>query len=240
MRFVHLTDLHLTKELPSDENYRFEKLIGFLAKNKSIINFDKIIVTGDISNNGERESYEYFFSHMDSLDIPYSAFPGNHDDTDNMRVLSSGAVHHKDLSLFSDEHWSLIKVNTVVPGKDYGFINEKELSMLEHMLLTNRGKKIAVFLHHHPLEVGTPLVDSCMLQNSGDFLGLCMSHNVKFIAAGHAHTSCQQRIGQIFVSIAPAVCYQWVNGTSEVEKFLESGFSIVSLDDQIHSETYFI
>lgn len=240
MRILQLTDIHLNDNKSSDENVRFDMIVRILSERRSAINFDRIIVTGDVSNVGSKGSYEFFYSMMDSLAIPYYSFPGNHDDPKLMSEVSSLAEHHRDLLQLSADKWSLTKIDTVVPGEDYGLISEDEISKFKDTLITNKETKIVVFMHHHPLKVGTPLVDSCMLQNSTEFLGLCKRYNVKLVAAGHAHTPCQQKIGQTLISIAPAVCYQWVNGTSAQEKLLESGFSILSLEDQIHSEVYFI
>lgn len=240
MRLLHLTDLHISKDPSADENVRFEKALSFISKNKEAINCKGIVVTGDVTHHGEQECYAYFFSQMDRLQIPYHVFHGNHDDPHNMQHLLHQALYYRDLSQLSDNNWSLVRVNTVVPGEDYGLISDSELRMLERTLQSQRDKKFALFLHHHPVKVGTPLVDSCMLQNAHDFLSLCMDYNVQLIAAGHAHTPSQQRSGQIFISIAPALCYQWENGTAEVRKSSVSGFSVVSLSERVHSETYFI
>ena len=90
------------------------------------------------------------------------------------------------------------------------------------------------------IPVGTPLVDVCKLVNADDLLNIFHDSPVKFIGTGHAHTLFQRKIGNILVSVSPALCSQWENGTSTVNIVNNSGFSIISFDEKIFIETHFI
>lgn len=134
----------------------------------------------------------------------------------------------------------MLSIDSVVDNEDFGWVSNQALETLEEAIISSENKKIAIFLHHHPLPVGTPIVDSCMLNNAGELLSLCQRLNVKFIGSGHAHTLFQRKMGDTLVSVSPAICSQWKNGTSEVSSIDNTAFSVITFDEHIHVEPWFI
>ncbi|MCW2478558.1 metallophosphoesterase family protein [Candidatus Symbiopectobacterium sp. NZEC135] len=244
MRVLHITDTHLF----SDENsvqakIHYENFINALSHfnaNRNIFNVDRIIVTGDISHDGGTLSYELFFKNMDRLSLPYAVLPGNHDDIEHLDAAMKAAKHAVTVEQLSSASWALFGLNSVVPGEDYGVIRKETLYKLREDLTGTACENIAIFLHHHLIPVGTPLVDVCQLMNADDLLSICHDSPVKFIGTGHAHTLFQRKIGNILVSVSPALCSQWENGTSTVNVVNNSGFSIISFDENLFIETHFI
>ena len=165
---------------------------------------------------------------------------GNHDHNDTLQACASDRTNLRNIENFSDNNWGLYSLDTVVTGEDYGFISDSEILRLTSLLATKKDQNIALFMHHHPLSVGTPLVDSCKLYNTESLLVLCHDYPINFVGTGHAHTLSQQKLGHTLISVAPALSSQWVNGTSEVKNIMTSGFNIISLTDRVHTETYFI
>ena len=84
------------------------------------------------------------------------------------------------------------------------------------------------------------LVDVGNLMNSEDLFDICHDGPVKFIGTGHAHTLFLRKIDNILVSVSPAICSQWENGTSTVSIVNNSGFNIISLNERVFIETHFI
>ncbi|MCW2487852.1 metallophosphoesterase [Candidatus Symbiopectobacterium sp. NZEC127] len=245
MRILHLTDTHLFSDKSGDvqakmHHERFINFINHFNKNRKLLNVDSVIVTGDISHDGSAISYDVFFENMDSLSIPYAVLPGNHDDLGNLDTAIKIAKHTVAVEQLSNASWALFGLNSVVPREDYGFINKDTLYKLREDLTDTTCENIAIFLHHHLVPVGTPLVDICKLMNSDDLLTICHDSPVKFIGTGHAHTLFQRKIDNILVSVSPALCSQWENGTSAVSIVNNSGFSIIALDKSIFIETHFI
>jgi len=80
MKIIHMSDMHLMKDgLPIwDTNTmdHFNKSIDII---RGMNNIDAIIVTGDLSNDGSRWTYQYVDQMFFSLGIPTYCCPGNHD-----------------------------------------------------------------------------------------------------------------------------------------------------------------
>ena len=240
MRILQLTDLHLSSKNNSLYDNSFTTAISFINQRKAELKIDFIVVTGDISHEGQASSYRFFFDEMDKLDLPYSIMAGNHDNNETLQACSSGRNRLRGVESFSNSAWLLYSLDTVVTGEDSGAIADSEILRLTTLLATAQDQKIALFMHHHPLSVGTPLVDSCKLLNPEALLKLCQDYPIHFLGTGHAHTLSQQKLGHTLISVAPAISSQWVNGTSEVNNIIASGFNIISLTDRVHTETHFI
>ena len=244
MRVLHITDTHLF----SDENNvkaeihyeNFINAISYFNENRKKFNVDRVVTTGDISHDGGILSYELFFKNMDRLSLPYAVLPGNHDDLGHLDAAMKAAKNAVTVEQLSSASWALFGLNSVVPGEDYGVIRKETLSKLREDLIGTACENIAIFLHHHPIPVGTPLVDVCKLVNADDLLNICHDSPVKFIGTGHAHTLFQRKRDNILISVSPALCSQWENGTSTVNIVNNSGFSIIDFDENVFVETHFI
>lgn len=119
MRILQLTDLHLSAQNNSQYDYNFTAVINFIKKRKTELNIDGIIVTGDISHEGQVNSYRFFFDEIESVDLPYSIIPGNHDNHETLLACSSGRNKLRDIDSFSNSTWCLYSPDTVVRGEDY-------------------------------------------------------------------------------------------------------------------------
>jgi hypothetical protein len=54
----------------------------------------------------------------------------------------------------------------IIQGKETGFLSEDDISLINSELHNKERKKsIALVMHHHPIEVGTPLIDNYILEN---------------------------------------------------------------------------
>ncbi|NHB88244.1 metallophosphoesterase family protein [Photorhabdus tasmaniensis] len=243
MRILQLTDIHIFSnycDLKENNDNHYIETIKFILKHKRILNIDALVITGDISHDGGEQSYKIFFQELACLNLPYAILPGNHDNPAVLLHNSIGQKNIKNIEDLSNDEWSFISLNSVVEGKDYGKVDEDEIEKLEEKMRRSGHRNIALFLHHHLLPVGTPLVDICNLQNTKELLTLCQKYPVKFVGSGHAHTLFQRKIGDLLLSVSPAVCYQWENGTNYVNTVNTSGFNIISFNEPVFVETYFI
>ena len=129
-------------------------LLNISIKNRRILNIDGFIVTGDISHDGGDISYAVFFNNMDSLDIPYAVLPGNYDDLGNLYAAIKNAKNAVSVEQLSRESWELFGLNSVVPGEDYGILNENVLNKLRESIKGTTCENIEIFLHHHLVPIG--------------------------------------------------------------------------------------
>ncbi len=195
MRVVQLTDLHLTdnqnqKLLETDTYHNFSYVLKEINRMKNKKHIDLIIISGDITHDCKVSVYDYFLEKIESLNIPYIIIPGNHDIKQHLdqaisERLPGFLINEQE---YRYKEWYITSVDTVVEGEDYGFITAENMEKLNQKLTANSGSNIALFMHHHPTPVGTPIVDECKLLNSDNLLKLCVKHKVKLTGCGHAHT----------------------------------------------------
>lgn len=243
MRIIHLTDIHLSSNEDRRRDAHFDnflRVINFINHNKCSLGVDAIVVTGDISHDGGSYSYDVFFHEMIKLGIPFYLCHGNHDNKEKLYEVGIKYADDFKIEYLYNDNWLVLSIDTVVNNEDYGFVSKDELDKFERMVKLSPEKNIALFLHHHLIPVGTPIVDDCMLTNASEVLDVCKRLNVRFIGSGHAHTLFQRQLGDTLLSVSPAVCFQWENGTKEVNFIKNSGFSVVCLNDHVHVETWFI
>lgn len=95
--FVHITDTHigegdedgdygtygwLDEAQEGDEGYaakRLRKAVAWINANKDSLNIRFVIVTGDLTDSGERSEFLKCKEIMSALTVPYIPFIGNHD-----------------------------------------------------------------------------------------------------------------------------------------------------------------
>ncbi|MDX7990233.1 metallophosphoesterase [Xenorhabdus littoralis] len=239
MKVIHLTDLHLTgsrdqKLFDVNPYDNLDFVCDEIMRIKNITDIELIIISGDISNDGDIDSYKYFFKKMESLNTPYIAILGNHDLKDNFDIVlkeekTKNLITSRE---YNNKNWYITSVDTVVEGEDYGFISEDNLAELERTIIANNNVNIAVFTHHHAIPVDTPIVDSCMLNNASALLELCEKYKVKFIGSGHAHTPRVWHYHDMTACVAPAVVFQWLSGTDTVKISKGFGFNIIDFSEK--------
>ena len=74
-RFAHLTDLHLSPNNPNPT----EDLLRSVAQINATDGIDFVLVTGDITEEGDRASMEKVKSCLDLLKVKYYVALGNHE-----------------------------------------------------------------------------------------------------------------------------------------------------------------
>ncbi|MBI6549350.1 metallophosphoesterase family protein [Xenorhabdus lircayensis] len=240
MKVIHLTDLHLTRsreqrmfDVSTYDNFDF--VFEEIRRIKSLTVIELVVVSGDISNDGDVDSYRYFLNKMESLKTPYIAILGNHDIKSNFdTALTEEESEYIITSCeYNNNTWHIISVDTVVEGEDYGFISKDNFAELERKIIKNSGFNTAIFMHHHAIPVDTPIVDSCMLNNAKELLELCDKYKVRFIGSGHAHTPRTWHHNNMTTCVAPAVAFQWLLGTETVKISTGFGFNIINFSPDL-------
>ncbi|OON42062.1 hypothetical protein BTJ39_02600 [Izhakiella australiensis] len=240
MRIIHLTDIHLSsgrqqKLLGHDTWQHFDRCLDEIKRLQQRTRCDLVVVSGDITHDGETAIYREFLRGMQGLNLPCMVLAGNHDIPKNLQAALDQIP--PDWPIVSQQYqqadWYITAVDTVVEGEDYGLISATNLARLEAQLAASQHDNIALFMHHHPLAVGTPIVDECRLTNGDALLALCVKYPVKLIGCGHAHTAKVFTHRGIIISVAPAVSFQWLPATSEVSTSAGFGFNLIDTVPEI-------
>ncbi|NIR29283.1 MAG: phosphodiesterase [Gammaproteobacteria bacterium] len=219
LRVVQVTDSHVfadpsatLKNVCTDRSLR--RVLAHAREHASPA--DLVLATGDLTDDGSREGYERLKRHLRGLGAPVAWVPGNHDEADVMRATLAGDGFGGPGTRRIGA-WSVVLLDSVVPGEDGGHLSAAELERLNAALSENPGGHALVALHHPPVQVGTPNMDAIALANRDEFFAVIDRHRcVRGILWGHFHHAFDERRGSVRLMGTPSTCYQMRLGGEEV------------------------
>lgn len=175
-----------------------------------------LLCTGDLVHDDGAPAYERLRALLAPLERPVYCLPGNHDDAVILSgALSAGPVRRERHIHLQD--WQVVLLDSTVPGHAGGHLREGELAWLDRTLRAHRTHAL-VCLHHHPVAVGSPWMDTMMVDNAGALLRLLERHpHVRGVAWGHVHQEFQGRMGTVHLYGTPATCMQFRPGAEAME-----------------------
>jgi 3',5'-cyclic-AMP phosphodiesterase len=176
---------------------------------------DILLLTGDISQDETRESYEYARSLIQPLGIPTYWIPGNHDQNiATIAALNDGCI--SSLKAFSQAGWQFILLDSMVLQHPWGELSKSQLELLENHLQSSLPTLIAV--HHHTIDCGLGYMDNIGLRNAEAFFAVIDRYpQVKVVVNGHIHQEfATQRLGVHYLG-TPSTCMQLKPRQAEVE-----------------------
>ncbi|NRB70436.1 MAG: metallophosphoesterase [Xanthomonadales bacterium] len=146
---------------------------------------DLVLATGDLSEDGSAEAYDWLAKALAGLHAPLLVTPGNHDDAALMASRFEQAAHEQ--ALVFDASWRVIVLNSAVAGEVTGRISNAQLAQLD-AALEDSSRPVLVALHHQPQPVGSPWIDRFPLLDPELLLArLRAAPQVKVVLWGHVH-----------------------------------------------------
>jgi Icc protein len=247
VRLLQLTDPHLYAD-ESRELYGVNTAATFraaLARGLAEAPgpLDAILVTGDIAEDGQRATYERFRSMMSGLGVPVMCIPGNHEDLPTLSsVLNEPPLHFCGSASFRD--WRIVMLDSHVPGDDAGRLDEEELARLDRELTAAAGQHVLVCLHHQPIPMGSPWLDTVGLQNGDALRSIMARHgNVRAVLWGHVHQASDRHRDGVRMMSTPSTCAQFTPSTQAcVMDLRPPGFRRLELlpDGQLRTEVVWL
>ncbi len=205
---------------------------------------DLIIVSGDLSQDCTFESYQHLANLLNTSGIKYYLFPGNHDDVDVInKVFDFNWIKNRVDYSFDFNKWFINVIDTSVYPEVVGELSEDQLKNFEKSLSQNKNKPTIVFMHHHPLPVGSKWLDNYILNDAEKFNSIVkLNPQIKAVLFGHIHQVFEKNIDGKFYGSAPASCYQVL---PKAEMFtiqnLNAGYRSIELDgDKFSSKVVWI
>ncbi|WP_440070647.1 phosphodiesterase [Streptosporangium sp. OZ121] len=201
---AHVSDVHIDGSPRSIDRTRsvmrhLENLPGPL---------DAVVVTGDIADNGLIEEYE-IARELLTTRHPTIICPGNHD------VRSAFRKALLDLDEDGDgpinqvlrlDGLTVVLCDSSVPGRPEGFLEDETVTWLNGVLAETPDTPVIVGMHHPPVSLGTPYVDSIRLRNPERLEAVVRRHpQVVAVITGHAHTAASTTFAGLPLSVAPGV-----------------------------------
>ena len=178
-RFALLTDVHVTPKTTSAED--LQNSVNQINNTPGI---DFVLVAGDITEEGDRESLQKAKSILDQLTIKYYIIPGNHD----TKWSESGATYFEHLfgsERFEFEHdgYLFLGFNTgpLLRMAD-GHVSPQDIIWLKGELNKAGKEKPVILVTHFPLQEGD-------VDNWYDLTDAVRPYNIRVVLGGHYHSN---------------------------------------------------
>ncbi|MEU4216682.1 metallophosphoesterase [Actinoplanes sp. NPDC026623] len=166
---------------------------------------DVILVTGDLADHGDVKEYDQVKAEL-VADIPVLMLPGNHDDRAAYRKIlldSDGSEPVNQLKSAGGLLFALC--DSTIPGEDEGLLAPETLTWLR-TVLADAEEPVFVGLHHHPIRLNNPLLDSIRLRNPEDLAAvLRASSAARAVFCGHAHAAAAGTFAGLPLIAAPGI-----------------------------------
>ncbi|MEI7058015.1 metallophosphoesterase [Nocardioides sp. CCNWLW239] len=253
-RILHLSDTHVSASgHDMDGVDAVASLEGILRDARHVPGLDAVVVSGDIADDGSVEGCRSVLDRVGAFaaerGIPHVYSTGNHDARGPFReVLGSGHLEAdgSDRGRLLDPDSDLcaavsflgdlrvVTVDSLVPGKTHGFLDEHQLAGLAAELATPTRDGTVLVLHHPPLHLtALPWVADVVLQNISALGRVVRSSDVRVILAGHLHFQASGFLAGIPVWVTPGVVTR-IDTTAPphlVRGVLGAGASVIDLAD---------
>lgn len=180
LRIAQLTDIHLAKNLPQDE----AALRLNIERINALDSIDFVLVTGDISEDGDRETLLLAKQHLDKLSRPYYVCMGNHE----TKWSESGCTAWQEV--FGYERFDFTCKGVHFLGFNtgplmrmaFGHVVAQDLKWLREKLDSYPKDKPVIIVTHYPLI-------SEDMDNWFEVTSLLRKYNVRQCIGGHYHTT---------------------------------------------------
>lgn len=206
---AQITDCHLL----ADERERLhgrhpDRALARVLEEVRALDPDLVVASGDLTEDGAGRAYARLRELLAALGCEVACIPGNHDDPAAMRsYLVGDGIRMPETVMLG--RWQVILLDSTVPGRPEGSLGATRLASLDwHLREGGRCHKI-VFVHHQPVDTGSPWIDGMGLTD-GDRLMEVLADDggVAAVAFGHIHHAFGTALQGIQVLGTPATSFQ--------------------------------
>ena len=217
LSFALLTDLHISTSNPRPME-DLQRSIEDINQNPKI---EFVVVTGDLTESGDRASIEAVKAALDELKVPFYAASGNHETTwSESGVMDFTRVFGDSRFAFSHDGKYFIGFNSgpVIRMAD-GHVAPQDIAWLKHNLdsVSAAGETPIFVFTHYPLRNGD-------VDNWYDVTDVLRQHNVQCVMGGHYHRNLLFDCDGIS---------DVLNRSNLRDKDATNGYSIINVTDSI-------
>lgn len=213
LKALWMTDPHFTAQgllRGLNTRTRLSAAIGHMNEHHSDAEF--CIISGDLVNQTTQADYMALKAHFDELKISYFPMIGNDDDRELLRStlpLPQNCMEKFIQYSVSSAEGLMVCLDTQKAGETAGEFCQKRLDWLKQTLDATKTMPVFVFMHHHPQNLGLPMLDPIKNQNGDELLDLLTQYdNVKYLFIGHVHRALSGTMRGIGFSTMNAISFQ--------------------------------
>ncbi len=229
MKFIHISDIHLTAPgAPAgavDPLSRFKLALADVAENHA--DAARVIITGDLTHWGEVATYQLLKEVLEDFPLPVRLLLGNHDNRANFcsvfadhPVDTNGYVNHAE----DVDAVRFIYLDTLGDRTHAGHFGADRRAWLEDELKSCTRARI--FLHHNPMSVALPAEDpiAVIAEDQIELHALLRQYadRIDYFHFGHVHTPVHGVFEGIPFAAVPSTGNQTIPDLNET-KWLKGG-----------------
>jgi len=232
---IQITDLHLYADRNKTANnintFKSAQLV-FEAINADEVDFDMLILSGDLSDDESYKSYENLKYLLRNFECPIYLMPGNHDSPQKIKSICN-TKNLKSQNYKSIGKWGIFMFNTKKDNSPNGILHQNELVYFDKIMSDDENSFLLVMLHHHPILIGSDSMDKMIIENSSELLNRINNNKIKGVGWGHIHNEISVDYNGAQLFSTPSTCYQ---AKPKSKKFLidhsqSPGYRIIRLKD---------
>ena len=183
-RFAHLTDLHLSPNNPNPT----EDLLRSVAQINATEGIDFVLVTGDITEEGDRACMEKAKSCLDLLKVKYYVALGNHETKwSDSGCTAFGEIFGSERFEFEHKGFLFLGFNSgPLMRMAYGHVVPQDIRwMTERMEQAGKDKPV-MLVTHYPMKDGD-------VDNWYEVTDAVRPYNIRLFIGGHYHANRNER-----------------------------------------------